>query len=338
MLFIYGLSWMVSKNSNKNNPLKKYSKEAESTGSLIHKLESRGLHIPCEKTAQNSLTFIGYYRLMGYFYPFYKVTAERKPKVIEPKTFKENTSFSDIIDLYEFDRKFRLLIIEEIQKIEIGLRTALSEHMSGKYGPHWFMNLAILTEDYGYDGFFERIRAAKEVFISHYHDTYSFPKYPPSWMIAEVLTFGTWSTMYGNLLSVDQKAIAKKFDINSIDVMQSWFHSLSHLRNLCAHHNRVWNRNIHLFIPKDTALLKSHMQRKNTLYVRLCVLKYLSDQVSVCDGFRGRIRSLLDSAPVIVSENKMGFIHNWEETPLWRPKPKPSSDKVRERLRAKRRR
>ncbi|OOV88238.1 Abi family protein [Oceanospirillum linum] len=316
---------------------KKYTKKTEKIDILTQKLQSRGLTINNRKTALNALTFIGYFRLRGYFYPYYHKTTERKPKPIEPKTFKAGTTFDDIIALYEFDRQFRLLILEEIQKVEIGLRTALSEHMAEKYGPHWFMNLSILSSDFDYEGFFKRIKDAKEVFIKHYEETYSFPKHPPSWMITEVLTFGTWSKAYSELQSSDQKHIAKKFGVNSIDVMTSWFHSLTHLRNLCAHHNRVWNRDMHVFIPKDTDFLKEHMKQKNTIYSRLCILKYLSDQIDISDNFLGRLQKLFLNAPAIINSKTMGFIDNWEKTALWRPTPVLASQKVRLLLAEKRR-
>ncbi|MGR6831805.1 Abi family protein [Aliivibrio wodanis] len=294
-----------------------YNKPTMSPKSLLDRLKERGLIISNETNALNALTFIGYFRLRGYCYPFYKTVKEIKPTLVAPKTFIEGTTFDDIVELYEFDRKVRLLIIEEIQKIEVGLRTCLSEHMSNNYGPHWFMNLAVLSPTFKYDGFYARIKDAKELFISHYYDNYQSPSLPPSWMIAEVLTFGTWSRLYTDLFLSDQKAVAKKFSVKSPDVMGSWFHSLSHLRNLCAHHNRIWNRNFQVFIPKDTHLLKEHMAKKNTLYSRLCVVKYLSDQVSIANGLTERLRTLMDNAPKVVTIEQMGFIEDWYNKDLW---------------------
>ncbi|EHH2471566.1 MULTISPECIES: Abi family protein [Vibrio] len=297
-----------------------YNKSTMSPQSLLDKLKQRGLVIPDENAALNALKFIGYFRLRGYCYPFYQMTQERKPLPVLPKTFIEGTTFDDIVSLYEFDRRVRLLIIEEIQKVEVGLRTCISEHMANSHGPHWFMNLAVLSPTFEYDGFHARIKDAKELFISHYYDNYQSPSLPPSWMITEVLTFGTWSRLYADLFLSDQKAIAKQFDVKSGEVMGSWFHCLSHLRNLCAHHNRVWNRSFQVFMPRDTKELKEHMTRKNTLYSRLCVIKHLSDQVSVSNGLTERLLSLLESAPKVVTLEQMGFLEGWQEHTLWAPK------------------
>lgn len=294
-----------------------YCKPAVPLCSLVHKLEKRGLAIQNKEYAVHALTFIGYFRLRGYCYPFYKMTKDRKPLPISPKTFLLNTSFEDIVSLYEFDRKMRLLIIEEIQQIEVGLRTCISEHMSIKYGPHWFMNLSVLRPSFQYEGLRSRIKEAKELFITHYYENYQSPALPPSWMVTEVLTFGAWSRLYADLFLSDQKAIAKRFLVKSPDVLCSWFHCLSHLRNLCAHHNRVWNRNFYAFMPKTTGELQDHMLRKNTLYSRLCIIKFLSDKASFSTDFSERLMMLISNAPKIVTLEQMGFLENWSKTELW---------------------
>lgn len=90
------------------------------------------------------------------------------------------------------------------------------------------------------DGDEEWIESAKELFISHFYETYSAPKYPPSWMIAETLSFGTWSRVFSNLRLKDQKEISNIFNINKPEILAGWFHTLTVLRNFCAHHNRIW--------------------------------------------------------------------------------------------------
>lgn len=301
-------------------PLQKtiYQKPTLPLTSLINKLQDRGLRILDSKVADNALNFIGYYRLRGYFYPFYfkRDPADKVP--VEPKFFVSETTFDDVIALYDFDRKLRLHILEQIQKVEIGLRTCLSEHMSSHYGPHWFMNLSVLSPAYEYEKFFDQIKGAKETFIEHYHQRYDTPRYPPSWMIIETLSFGAWSKMYKALLPRDQKAIALKFNVKSYEVMGSWFHTLSHLRNLCAHHNRVWNRTFLAFPPAKAKGLEQHMQKPHTLYSRLVVLKYLSDQVSYDDELKAHLQLLMKQPPGCVEWGMMGFVEGWEQTALWR--------------------
>lgn len=294
-----------------------YQKPPETSDALISKLRLRGLIIADDNAAKTVLTFIGYYRLRGYFIPYYCMTQDRKPQIQEPKIFLPGTTLENVIELYEFDRKLRLIVLEKIQKVEIGLRTCLSEYMSEKYGCHWFMNLTNLNNEYNYEDFFKQIRASKEIFIDHYKATYDHPKYPPSWMITETLSFGAWSRIYKNLHHYDQKNIAQKFNIRSAEVMASWFHTLSHLRNLAAHHNRIWNRSFKAFPPRTLKGYENHMSKPQTLYSRLVVLKYLSDQVSWSDGLKSQLETLMADKPSCVTWQKMGFIEGWKLDPLW---------------------
>ncbi|MDO6409920.1 Abi family protein [Pantoea phytobeneficialis] len=294
-----------------------YTKPTNSPDELISKLRERGLIIQDHAVAENALRFIGYYRLRGYFYPYYRMTDERVPQPVEPKHFLPDTTIEQVISLYEFDRRLRLIILEQIQKVEVALRTCLSEHMSGRYGPHWFMNLAILRPEFDYDAFFKQISSAKEVFIQHYSDTYSTPVYPPSWMVTEVMTFGSWSSAYAGLSVRDQREIARMFSLNSNEVLGSWFHTLSHLRNLCAHHNRIWNRHFQVFAPMHMKGYEHHFSRKNTLYCRLAILKYLSDQVSWSDGLKEQLDNLMAQRPDCVTWEKMGFMEGWRTDVLW---------------------
>jgi len=298
----------------------RYSKKPNDINDLILKMNSRGLDCSNTLLTEQSLSYIGYYRLRGYFYPFYKMdTSQTKPSLIEPKSFENNIKFEDIIDLYEFDRKLRLIVLEEIQKVEVALRTCLSEYMSNKYkNAHWFMDMSIVSRDFKHDGLFQKIQESKEQFIKHYQDKYDSPKYPPSWMIVETLSFGTWSKVYKDLLSEDKKEIAKAFSVPSADIMESWFHTLSHLRNLCAHHNRLWNRNFGVFFPRALDTLEPHFAKKFTLYSRLVPLRYISNNVAISNGMTERLQNLFSTAPAIVTLEKMGFSNGWDQSDLWK--------------------
>ncbi|KQG97393.1 hypothetical protein APC57_02175 [Acinetobacter baumannii] len=298
----------------------RYSKKPNSINDLITKITNRGLDCSNHALTEQSLKYIGYYRLRGYFYPFYKMDiSQRKATPIEPKSFVPNVKLENILDLYEFDRKLRLIILEEIQKVEVALRTCLSEYMCNKYNnAHWFMDMSIVSNGFKHEGLFQKIQDSKEQFIKHYQDKYDSPKYPPSWMIAETLSFGTWSKVYKDLLSEDKKEIARALNIPSADIMESWFHTLSHLRNLCAHHNRIWNRNFGVFPPRTLDILASHFTKKHTLYSRLVPLRHLSNNVSISNGMTERLQHLFNSAPPIVTLEKMGFITDWNQSDLWK--------------------
>ena len=95
------------------------TKRFESSENLVNLLESRGLQICDRNKAIQYLDNIGYYRLSAYMYPLLKM----------PKTahlYKEGSTFKKVMMLYRFDKKLRLLMFNEIEKIEIAWITFIS--------------------------------------------------------------------------------------------------------------------------------------------------------------------------------------------------------------------
>ena len=97
-----------------------FTKRFESSENLVNLLESRGLQICDRNKAIQFLDNIGYYRLSAYMYPLLKM----------PKTahlYKEGSTFKKVMMLYRFDKKLRLLMFNEIEKIEIAIRRAVMQ-------------------------------------------------------------------------------------------------------------------------------------------------------------------------------------------------------------------
>ena len=86
------------------------------------------------------------------------------------------------------------------------------------------------------------VSRSKEDFVRHYHDTHG--EELPVWVAVEVMDFGALSQLFSMLNVNDQSEIARRYGVNDWKVFASWLFSLSYLRNLVAHHSRVWNRNI----------------------------------------------------------------------------------------------
>lgn len=96
----------------------KYNKAPISLRDQVLSLKARGLIIKDEKRAESYLSNISYYRLRAYTYPFQDNNDPNHPFTV-PVTIEE------IIQLYVFDRKLRLLILDALEKIEIALRTQI---------------------------------------------------------------------------------------------------------------------------------------------------------------------------------------------------------------------
>jgi len=301
---------------SKTDSRKPYNKPALDEMEQLNLLLSRNLLIPDHQRALHYLRFIGYYRLSGYAL-FFQDQNSRK--------FKNNTSFDNVLDLYIFDRELRLLVMDAIERIEVAVRTCISNYLSLQYGSHWFLDKELFISSYKHEYLVKKVELEtghnrdhknREMFIDHYFNNYNDPKLPPSWMVAEVMPLGTWSKIYKNLRNRDdQKKIAQVFSLH-YSVMASWLHSLTYLRNLCAHHSRLWNRR---FSIKPKIMKKYHdlLLPNNTFYAQSVMLYIFMHIIADGSKWQHRLANLLTKHNQIQTQ-AMGFPKKWDENSFWR--------------------
>jgi len=296
----------------------KYTKKALSIEQQIALLKSRGLIIDDIQNARHYLSQISYYRLRAYTYPFQNNDNQNHK-------FIKKLTFSDIIDLYIFDRKLRLFIFDAIEKIEIALRTKIIYEFSLSYGSHWYEDEKLYRNSHFFQKNLESIRKeidrSNERFIEHYKKKYSEPEYPPSWMSIEVISIGSLSKLYSNLKSgKEKKRIAKSLGLPNHIFLESWMHSFASLRNFCAHHSRVWNRRFTIKpkLPNDTTydFIKNKSLNINKLYAQLCCIKYVIQIIDPSNKFSTDLKELLGTSSLI-DIKEMGFPPDWEDEKIW---------------------
>lgn len=219
-------------------PKLKFNKPATSASDLIIKLGQRGLVIRDIERTERYLTHIGYYRLSAYMLPFQKKDTEHH--------FLANTKFDQILNLYIFDRKLRLHLLEAIERIEISLRAQINDFFVLVYGAHGYLDACNFKQSYDHNWLMLQIKKqyenSSEVFIEHYRTKYGDPYLPPFWMAIQLLTFKEIATLLRNFKDISiGNQVAAVLEVTDT-VLFSWCRSLSDLRNMCAHHSRVWNR------------------------------------------------------------------------------------------------
>lgn len=309
----------------------KYTKDPLSFSDQLQVLKDRNLTVTNDNKAVSYLSQINYYRLSAYFLPFQT----------KKDTFDTGVTFSNIIDTYSFDRELRLLVFDSIERIEIAVRTQFVSIMSLKYNDsHWHDQKGLFNPKKSHHNYIidpyadlqytigNAMKARRpEVFIKHYKDNYHTPINPPSWMCFELLTIGELSRIYRGLKSKsDKKEIAAVFDLHPT-IFTSWLHTLTYIRNICAHHSRLWNKELAI---KPSLLLKpvgpwigAQYNNPKRVFYFLCVLKYFLLRANPNSRIRGKLINLLtkyNSVPIqflgIPSDGR-GNLLQWENEPLW---------------------
>jgi abortive infection bacteriophage resistance protein len=284
--------------------------------SQVTLLQSRGLEIPDTQKAEKYLNYIGYYRLSAYMFPFLTI-----PK--QHHQYKKGASFDKVMMLYRFDKKLRLLIFNEIEKIEVAIRNIITATVcEGTNNPFWMTDQANYANNGRYTNTLAKIDAeiqhSNEEFITHFQNTYS-DNYPPAWMLTEILPLGILTNIYNNLKDKRlKKQIAQKFGLQ-IAPFQSWMTIITLTRNACCHHRRVWNKqntirptlpnNIQYpWITLNTDVLK--------IYFDMCIIKYFLNIISPQNDMTNKLKNLLASFPEI-DTTAMGFPKGWGNEPVW---------------------
>lgn len=300
----------------------KFTKPPLTPAQQLAKWQSRGLAVRDVGKALHYLQFIGYYRFSAYTLPF-------QDKAHHDKHFRPGTTFEQVMTLYVFDRELRLLVLDAIERVEVAVRTRLVNEMSTRHGAHWFMDSRHFCAGFDHNGFLDKIdkelgiaptgkrpsRQHNEVFINHYYAKYTSPDLPPAWMVFEVLPLGTMSLVLANLANVaDRKAVALPFGVDE-RVLTSWLHCLSYIRNVCAHHSRLWNRQLvikPLVAKKHAALVPV----RDRFYAVAVMLHYLLGVTAPKSSWHERLAKLAEGQPA-ANLQIMGFPVGWKAEPFW---------------------
>jgi len=268
-----------------------------------------------------SLKRVSYYRLSGYLYPFRS----------SGDTFIAGTSFEKIWNIYRFDRLLRLIILDGIERIEIAARTQLTFLFTHRFGPFgytdssayprfkyaddhakWLMDLA------------GEIRRSREDFIAHFEAKYGDShRYPPLWMTTEVFTFGRLLTMFTGVHDQIRKDTAAYFKTEDV-VLESWMRALNGVRNIAAHHGRLWNRTLGYkpLLPNSRKHPQWHADEKvsnSRIFIIILILRHLLRVCAPDSQWLQRVENLMDDFPAIPKQ-KMGFPENWKQHPVWSEK------------------
>jgi len=157
----------------------------------------------------------------------------------------------------------------------------------------------------------------KGLALTHYFDKYHAPVLPPIWLVCEKLAFGTLSRFF-EALRIDRRKIVGRYIWSYPEhLLVSWFHALAHLRNICAHQERLWNNPITAFSPEDHRNYRADFANPTSFYSRAVVIQLLIRELGLNGWWRDSLLALLLSCPQVNARAHLGFPPNWETNPAW---------------------
>ncbi len=298
----------------------KFTKPALSVDKQVELLKERKLEFENEEKARHYLQHIWYFRLTWYF-KFYQDKETNK--------FHDGTTFEQVKDLYVFDRKLRLLTLDSIEKIEVSFKANINDCMSNEYGCNWFNNINLFSLETDkklgiYENFIERVdwiqKKSSSMFIKAYFEKYD-EEYLPSWMLFEELTIWEVSNIYRLLGTKLKQKIADKFSLYQLD-FQIWIHLLVYIRNVSAHHSRLWNKE-YIVKPriKDKKLWDKYITYINKDNIRVVIpnyynvaliINYLLNQINRSFSWVDGLEKLFDEHKLVPKE-KIWFTGDWKK-------------------------
>lgn len=261
---------------------------------------------------------VNYYRLSGYLYPYRQAD----------DSFRPGTTLERVWRHYAFDRRLRLMVMDAIERVEVSVKTQLIyalAHATQAFGYSDPANFPGLTSEEH-----ERLMVtindekhrSKEAFVKHFLDKYGDCNADlPLWMVGEVMSFGCMLTMCKGVSNPIRRSIAAYYNISD-EMLTSWLQTINVIRNICAHHSRLWNRELGVrpYIPRKQKYPQWHVPVRipqNRIFGILTILRYLLKIIAPQSKWESRLLTLLDEYPEI-SRWSMGFPDNWKESPLWK--------------------
>lgn len=175
--------------------------------------------------------------------------------------------------------------------------------------------------------------SSKEEFVKHYQSKYGHAL--PVWVVTEILTFGGLSKLYEGLKPKHRDEIAESLGIKKGSrgdgaALASWMAALNYIRNTCAHHARLWNKNIVVQVGQIALVdeLKHAETSRQRVYATLAVLAFLMVRTNPESTWREDVADYIQKGlkQVGQAEAKIGCPPGWKQESIWDPKYRPPAD------------
>jgi abortive infection bacteriophage resistance protein len=286
-------------------------------------LLGRNLAIPNEAYARHCLAHCNYYRLIAY----------RRTLANGTGVFLAGTTFENLWNVYHFDKQLRRLLQEALKQLEISVRAQWTYEMAMEGGAHAFeepgFHMTTVTMRNGQSMTWHEAALAdldedlkrSEDRRRHNSKGIGAAGRPPIWACSEAMSFGLLSRFYAAIRTFRiRNKIALRYGLPA-NHLASFLHHAVYVRNLCAHHLSVWDRQftLRMVIPigLPVALVPSFNPAMDArAYNTLVMLVHLMKVIEPGNDWGKRVKTLI-KAQTAAMIAVMGFPTNWEQLPVW---------------------
>ena len=201
-------------------------------------LRSRGLTISDESQAKDFLLRNNYYRISGYSLTL------RKNNV-----FSQSAAFQNIVDIYHFDHEFRHIILQYLEVIEVQMKSIYAYEFTKIHGPAGYLDHSFFTNQTKHKEIIAKAEQQKkqrlphEAYLKHFMN--ELHQDIPLWAYVDLFTISDISFLYSISEQPIKDAVARNLGLTmnkGASILGSYMHSMTIIRNLCAHGGRIYNR------------------------------------------------------------------------------------------------
>lgn len=136
----------------------------------------------------------------------------------------------------------------------------------------------------------------------------------PIWVAIEVWDFGSMSKIFAGMKYEDQHCIAAKYGASNGKEFSDWLRSFNFIRNVSAHHSRLWNINILERSPAPVHLAHYNLNNAKP-FMYFCLMNEMLLQICPNSSWWGRFVELVNNFPTDQSKSiqleDFGVTKNW---------------------------
>lgn len=273
----------------------------------ITRMRVRGfeIHSTKEREVRKFLSDVGYYRISGFFLPYYDRNNEKLLKKID---------FTKMMDTYWFDKELKSILLYLISSIEVEYKSRIANNLCLKYGPYFYCDEKFFNNVDLHNKWIEKFKEGlqysdrdDDLFKEWYKTKYKGEF--PLWVVFQLININELSKFYDLLTTSMKKELREEFNNSDIDYTKSWLRSMTVIRNIAAHNGRLFYRTINTSPKLPKPYKERHINIKRCFAV-IVAMKNLCTDKNIWEHFFSDLINLITKYPE-VDLIHYGFPNKW---------------------------